>query len=156
MWVKGAQSLHPYSFCSTAWTLFHIHPSGFLWRLSYIDMTVWWLNSVFSLSPFPREAVPTLSSQVWFPWNQFPILWLVFFQSVKSCPTLCSPMGYSSSVHGTFQARILESLWFHSPGDLPDTGMQILYPWATWKPLSLGYLLLLLSCFSCVQLCATP
>lgn len=27
--------------CSTSWTLFHIHPSGFLWRLCYTDMTVW-------------------------------------------------------------------------------------------------------------------
>ena len=114
--------------CSTASTLFHIHPSGFLWRLRYTDMTVWWLNSVFSLSPSPREAVPTLSSQVCFPWNQVPIFRLVFLQSVKSCPTLCSPMGCSSSVHEPSQARILESLQFHSPGDLPDPGMETKSP----------------------------
>ena len=83
----------------------------------------WWLNSVFSLSPSPREAVPTLSSQVWFPWNQFPILCLVFFQSVKSCPTLCSPMGYSSSVHGTFR----QGYWSHC--DFILQGIFLLQGW---------------------------
>ena len=131
MWGKGAQSLYSFSFwaCPAPSPVqqprhFHIHPSGFLWRLRYTDMTVWWLHSVFSLSPSPREAVPTLSSQVCFPWNQVPIFRLVFLQSVKSCPTLCSPMGCSSSVHEPSQARILESLWFHSPGDLPDPRME--------------------------------
>ena len=49
------------------------------------------------------------------------------------CPTLfdfmnCSPPG--SSVHGIFQARILE--WVATPGDLPNPGIEIvvpLYPW---------------------------
>ena len=39
------------------------------------------------------------------------------------CLILCNPMDYSppdSSVHGTFQARILEWLPFPSPGDLPE------------------------------------
>ena len=34
-------------------------------------------------------------------------------QSLQLCPTLCDPMDYSlsdSSVHGTFQAKILESI----------------------------------------------
>ena len=34
----------------------------------------------------------------------------------------CSPLG--SSVHGIFQARILEWLPFPSPGDLPDPGIE--------------------------------
>ena len=41
---------------------------------------------------------------------------------VKSCPTLCNLMDYSllgSSVHGIFQARILEWLPFPPPGDVP-------------------------------------
>ena len=45
------------------------------------------------------------------------------------CPTLCNPMDCSllgSSVHGIFQARILESEPFPSPGDLPDPGIE---PW---------------------------
>ena len=42
----------------------------------------------------------------------------------QSCPTLCESMDYSlpgSSVHGIFQARILE---IPSPGDLPDPGIE--------------------------------
>ena len=53
----------------------------------------------------------------------------------QSCPTLCDPMDCSlpgSSVHGIFQARVLEwvaiSFWsglpFPSPGDLPDPGIE--------------------------------
>ena len=38
----------------------------------------------------------------------------------QSCPTLCSPMDCSSSVHGILQARILEDVAFLTPGDLPD------------------------------------
>ena len=49
----------------------------------------------------------------------------------KSCPTLCDPMDYSfpvSSVHGIFQARILEWLPFPSPGDLPNPGIKLVSP----------------------------
>ena len=45
----------------------------------------------------------------------------------QSCLTLCNPMDCSlpgSPVHGIFQARILESLPFPSPGDLPDPGIE--------------------------------
>ena len=54
------------------------------------------------------------------------------------CPTLSDPMHYSlpgSSVHGVFQAGVLE-----------------------WGAIAFStqYLLLLLSCFSRVRLCATP
>jgi len=41
--------------------------------------------------------------------------------------TLCDSMGCSppgSSVHGIFQARILEGLPFPTPGDLPDLGVE--------------------------------
>ena len=51
---------------------------------------------------------------------------------LKLCPTLCNPMDYSlpdSSVHGIFQARILESATIPSSGDLPN-------PWI--KPVSPG------------------
>ena len=55
---------------------------------------------------------------------------------------------------------------FPPPGNLPDTGLNscllwllhkrwILYHWATRKPLD-SNMLLLLSCFSRVRLCATP
>ena len=58
----------------------------------------------------------------------------------QSCLTLCDPMYCSppgSSVHGIFQARILEWVLFPSPGDFPHLGIepgvcrQILYHWAT-------------------------
>ena len=44
------------------------------------------------------------------------------------CPTLCDPMDCSlrgSSVHGIFQARVLEWLPIPSPGDLPDPGIEL-------------------------------
>ena len=64
------------------------------------------------------------------PWNELirqdfsPCCGLV----AQSCPILCSPKDCSlpgSSVHGIFQARILESgLLFPSPGDLPHPGIE--------------------------------
>ena len=49
----------------------------------------------------------------------------------QSCPTLwkpldCSPPG--PSVHGIFQARILEWVTIPSPGDLPDPGIKPMSP----------------------------
>ena len=44
-------------------------------------------------------------------------------QSLQSCLTLCDPMVWSwpgSSVHGIFQARILEWVACYPPGDIPD------------------------------------
>ena len=45
----------------------------------------------------------------------------------QSCPILRDPMDYSppgSSVHGIFQARILEWVAIPSPGDLPNPGIE--------------------------------
>ena len=45
----------------------------------------------------------------------------------QSCPTFCDPMDCSlpgSSVHGIFQARILDWVEFPSPGDLPNAGIE--------------------------------
>ena len=45
----------------------------------------------------------------------------------QSCPTLCDPVDGNlpgSSVHGIFQARVLEWWPFPSPGDLPDPGIE--------------------------------
>ena len=47
---------------------------------------------------------------------------------LKSCPTLCDPMHYSlsgSSVHGIFQAKILEWVAIPSLGDLPNPGIEL-------------------------------
>ena len=62
---------------------------------------------------------------------------------VQACPTLCDPMGYSlpgSSVHGIFQARILEwvaisfSMGFSQPRDwiwVSHTAGRLFAAWAT-------------------------
>ena len=45
----------------------------------------------------------------------------------QSCPTLGDPIDYGlpgSSVHGIFQAGILEWVRFPTAGDLPDTGIE--------------------------------
>ena len=45
----------------------------------------------------------------------------------QSGPTLCDLMDCSlsgSSVHGIFQARVLEWIPFPSPGDLPEPGIE--------------------------------
>ena len=69
----------------------------------------------------------------------------------KSCLTLCDPMGCSlpgSSVHGIFQARILEwvAIYYSRRSSLPKgwiqvsciscTGRQILYHCNTWEALN--------------------
>ena len=48
-------------------------------------------------------------------------------KALQSCLTLCDPMGCSppgSSVHGIFQARILQWVAIPSPRDLPDPGIK--------------------------------
>ena len=46
----------------------------------------------------------------------------MYSEVAQSCPTLCDPSG--SSVHGIFQARVLEWLLFPSPWDLPYPGIE--------------------------------
>ena len=50
-----------------------------------------------------------------------------FSSFAQSCPTLCDPMDCSlpdSSVHGIFQASILEWVPFPSPGYLSNQGIK--------------------------------
>ena len=52
-------------------------------------------------------------------------------EGFQSCHTLCDPVDCSppgSSVHGIFQARILEPVPFPTPGDLPNPGMESVSP----------------------------
>ena len=49
------------------------------------------------------------------------------FSGIQSRLTLCSPMDSSlpgSSIHGIFQARILDGVPFPTPGDLPNSGIK--------------------------------
>ena len=51
----------------------------------------------------------------------------LYAKSLQLCLTLCDPMDYSppgSSVHGIFQARILEWVVISFPGDLPHPGIE--------------------------------
>ena len=49
---------------------------------------------------------------------------LVCVLVAESCPTVCDP-----TVHGVFQARILEQVAiFPPPGDLPDPGIKPMSP----------------------------
>ena len=75
----------------------------------------------------------------------------------------CSPPG--SSIHEISQARILEwiaisfsrgSSWPMGQNLYPCVGRQFLYTESPGKPIYISVLLLLLSRFSCVRLCATP
>ena len=78
----------------------------------------------------------------------YPCLAYVGSKSLKSCPALCNSMGCNlpdSPVHGILQARILEWVTVPSSRDL-------LAP--PGKPIHA--LLLLLSRFTHVRLCATP
>ena len=55
----------------------------------------------------------------------------VVIQSLSHIRLLCDPMDCSppgSSVHGIFQARILEWVPFHSRGDLSDTAIKLASP----------------------------
>ena len=50
---------------------------------------------------------------------------------VQSYPTLCDPLDCSqlgSSVHGIFQARILEWVAISYPGNVPNPGTEPIYP----------------------------
>ena len=52
---------------------------------------------------------------------------MIISEVIQSCLTLCNPMEYSplgSSVHGIFQARILERWPCLPPGDLPNKGIK--------------------------------
>ena len=88
-----------------------------------------------------EKTIAGIFSLTWFtkfPWpeKQFPHVELRWKEKVKwsevaqSCPTLCDPMDCSlpgSSVHGIFQARVLEwiAISFSSGSSRPRDGTQV-------------------------------
>ena len=57
------------------------------------------------------------------PWKE----WVLMCSVPQSRPVVCNPMDYGppgSSVHGVFQARMLEWVPFPPPEDLPDPGIE--------------------------------
>ena len=56
---------------------------------------------------------------------------MLVYSVIQLHPVLCDPMDCSlpsSSVHGIFQARILEWVATPSPGDLPNPGIEPVAP----------------------------
>ena len=91
------------------------------------------------------RAAPTLAVQLWachypslglsFPFCAIRIglcgLHVVVCLVAQLCPTLCNPLDCSpldSSVHGIFQARILEWVAISSSRNRPDLGIQPMSP----------------------------
>ena len=63
----------------------------------------WWYYPIISFSAVPSPPALSLSRMYMFNFREREV--------AQSCPTLCDPMGCSlsgSSVHGIFQARVLE------------------------------------------------
>ena len=111
-----------------------------------VQISVWVLAfSSFTYIPSSHEISGSYDNSVFnFMWNCHTVfhrgctilhcfnlkLYLPRVLIAQSCPTLCNPVDCSppgSSVHGIFQARILESLPFPSLEDLPDPGIE---PWS--------------------------
>jgi len=72
---------------------------------------------IFSCLPVPRAASV--------PYNL--VLTVNTVKIAQSCPTFCNPMDCSlpgSSVHGIFQARVLEWIAISFSRELPDPGIE--------------------------------
>ena len=123
------------------------------------------IHTARSTTPLLPCLDPALILVLW-PWvRHMTSLWTVLVTQL--CWTLCNPMDCSPpgfSVQGILQARILEwtAIAFSRGTSQPRdrtlvscfTG-RFFTVWATGKPHDLS-VLLLLSCFSRVWLCATP
>ena len=124
--------------CSTAWTLFHIHPSGFLWRLCYIDMTGDWTQSSAFLPPPERlfqhshhkfGSLGTSSPS--FAWCSFSQLSLVQLSAAPWGIALLS-MGLSGKDTGVIVISFSRASSCYRDGtQVSCIGRQILYDWDT-------------------------
>ena len=96
------------------------------------DVGIWSLVPL----PFPNPAWTSGSSQFMYCWSLSWRMLSIYFASMwsevaQSCPTLCDPMVCSlsaSSVHGIFQARILEWVAIAFSRDLPHPGIEPGFP----------------------------
>ena len=110
------------------------------------------------------------TSYLGFGWQFLNMIPYCVCSVAQSCETLCDPTDCSppgSSVHAIFRQEYWSGLPFPPPGDLPDPRDRTRDSCISWigrqvsfitvppgKPYT--WLLLLLSCFSRVRLCATP
>ena len=70
-----------------------------------------------------------MESRRYFPYSQgvYNLVGEIESEVAQSCPTLCDPMDCappSFSIHGIFQAGVLEWVAFPSLEDLPDPGIK--------------------------------
>ena len=90
--------------------------------LTNTDCGSWMLLGPYSLSSLFKALFPPLLFPLYLPVAACLI--------TQSCPTLCDPMDYSlpgSSVHGIFQARVLEwvAISFSRASSQPRDQMQV-------------------------------
>ena len=121
------------------------HSSILAWRIP-MDRGAWWATVHGVTKSWTRLSMYACRYAIR---NVFSYVCAELCLVTQLCPTLCDPMGCSppgSSVHGIFQARILE--WVVTPhsrgssqprGQTPvscisSIGRWILYHYATWEP----------------------
>ena len=113
------------SMCSYEWPKFHAFVSGWV---------IFHLIGQVQGKPWNSQCVTNVNPRSW-----LPHLLLLLGHSVVSDYLVTLWTVASSSIHETFQARILKWLPFPSPGDLLDPGTEplspalqaILYRWAS-------------------------
>ena len=106
----------------------------------------WYLWSASSWAD--SRLVIAWRGTAWWGWGLWVVCCWVLRPSASSlwalaaitqlCLTLCNLMNWSPpgcSVHGISQARTLEWVPFHPPGDLPDPGIELVSP--AWQADSL-------------------
>ena len=122
--------------------------------------------SIWFVVPLAFLNAACTSRSSWFPncWSLAGRILSITLLTCESevaqlCPTLCDPMDCSlpgSSIHGIFQARVLEWIAISSPGDLPDPGIEPRSPVLQTDALPLYCLSHQGSyCVNWVQLCGT-
>ena len=127
-------TLQPARYLSFTWLTHFLLP----WPHFLAETLVWSLSSSVSPAACSLKAYDFL----YIVWAQC-VFTMCVWMCVQSCLTLCDPMNYSPpgfSVHGFFQARILEWVAISSTRDqthisVSCIGRCILYHWATWEVL---------------------
>ena len=96
---------------TTSWSFFSVWLGFVLWLMKFIHIQ----------GQKPEKLV----------WPSSTVVRVCVYLVAQYCPTLCNPIDCSqqdSSVHGIFQARILEWLPFPTPEDLSDPGIKPTFP----------------------------
>ena len=119
--VSKKESYSQFSFTKLLFSGFS-HSYGWLYSLFLCCCCCCWVTSVVSDSVRPHRRQPTRLPHPWDSLGKNPGVGCHFFlqcmkvksesEVAQSCPTLRDPMDCSppgSSIHGSFQARVLES-----------------------------------------------